>query len=141
MNYKQDTRVGVDKCDGNLQKPGWRQAFRLRNHRDIFIDSSDKDCLDKNNDQLIFYGCKYKQENQYFRYDLDTKQIYCERKRDNNCIDMDPSSKTLFIGACDQNKTTQQWNWGFVNETMLRDWAKFGKPILDPDEKSDFENL
>lgn len=88
----------------------------------------------------MLYACKFNQDNQYFRYDFDTQQIYSGRKRDNNCIDMDPKLKTVFIAKCHESKQSQKWNWGFVNETMLKNWADFGKPILDEMEKQDFEN-
>lgn len=50
---------------------------------------------------------------------------------------MNPVSKTVFYGTCNPEAITQKWNWGFVNETMLRDWVNFGKPILDEGELAD----
>lgn len=55
----------------------------LRTHRDISIEGTNSDCLDFNDGKVLAFSCKFKQENQYFRYDLDTKQIFCGRKRDN----------------------------------------------------------
>lgn len=58
--------------------------------------------------------------------------------RDNLCIDSDPIYRTIFYSNCDPNKKTQKWIFGSVNVTMLSDWANFGKPILDRDERTDF---
>lgn len=86
----------------------------------------------------MVFPCKFKQENQYFRYDPETKQIFCGRMRDNICIDSDPSKDKVFYTNCDATKATQKWTFGTVNMTMLSDWANFGKPILDPLERRDF---
>lgn len=50
---------------------------------------------------------------------------------------MNAVSKTVFYAKCNAEKLTQKWNWGVVNETMLRDWVHFGKPILDEGELAD----
>jgi polypeptide N-acetylgalactosaminyltransferase len=50
---------------------------------------------------------------------------------------MDGKLKTIFTSKCDESKKTQKWNWGFVNETMLRKWPDYGKPILDKIELED----
>lgn len=114
--------------------------FKLRNHRDISIEGSNSDCLDLSKNQIVVYACKFEQSNQYFRYDLQTKQIFGGPKRDNMCIDMDLNQLRLFTAPCDANKLTQKWTWGFVNETMLENWASFGKPIRDELEMKEFEN-
>lgn len=111
--------------------------FRLRNHRDISIEDSNSDCFDVNSGKIIVYACKFGQENQYFRYDLETQQIFCGPKRKNQCIDMDPRLKTVFVAPCAAKKKTQMWKWGFSNETMLTNWAKYGKEILDKGELTD----
>lgn len=70
---------------------------------------------------------------------MDSQQIFCGNKRENNCIDMDNKTKLLIVTTCSAEKVTQKWTWGFFNETMLRDWANFGKPILDEDELKEFQ--
>lgn len=52
-------------------------------------------------------------------------------------MDINLKLKTLIVSSCDPEKITQKWNWGFVNETMLRNWVDYGKPILDEEELSD----
>jgi hypothetical protein len=79
LGADRDEPVGLYPCKGDLVKPGYRQTYTLRIHRDIAIEDSNSDCLDFNRGKIIVYSCKFAQENQYFRYDLDTKQI-CEFK-------------------------------------------------------------
>lgn len=113
-------------------------CFRLRVHRDISIEDSKEECLDFNHGRILVFHCKFRQENQYFRYDLNTRQIFCGKMRENLCMDSDPIHRTVFYSNCDSNKLTQKWIFGSINETMLSDWAHFGKPILDHDERLDF---
>lgn len=138
LGADKEEAVGLYPCKGDLKNPGYRQHYTLRNHRDIYIEDSAGECLDFNHGKVLLYPCKFNQDNQYFRYDLNTKQIYCGRKRDNNCIEMDPKMKNVFVAKCYESKNTQKWNWGSVNETMLRNWADYGKPILDKLERKDF---
>ncbi|CRK91593.1 CLUMA_CG005247, isoform A, partial [Clunio marinus] len=139
LGADKEESVGLYPCKDSLENPGYRQTFRLRMHRDISIEGSGSECLDVSKNQILIYHCKFIQENQYFRYDLDTKQIICGPKRDNRCVDMDPKIRTVFVSQCYDGKLTQKWEWGFVNETMLRDWPNYGKPILDPLELSEFQ--
>lgn len=136
-NWQSPEHVGLYECWDDLKNPGFRQAFRLRNHRDISIDGTNSECLDSNHGKILVYGCSFKQANQYFRYDLDSKQIFCGPKSDNICIDMDPTLETVLTSTCNSEKMSQKWNWGFTNETMLRNWVQFGKEIIDKDELED----
>ena len=125
-----------------MEAPGFHQVFRLRKHRDIFINNTDSGCLEKEKGRIWFRKCTFLQlPNQYFRYDLNTKQIFGGPRRDNICIDTITNSNHLFMSFCDETKLTQKWDWGFVNETMLMDWSNYGKPIVDKIEKKLFEKL
>ena len=141
LGAEREERVGLYPCKGKLVNPGYRQTYKLRHYRDISIEMSNSDCLDFNHGKILSFPCKFKQENQYFRYDPDTKQIICGPKRDKNCMDMDPKEKTLFYSRCNANKITQKWNWGFTNETMLRNWVEYGKAILNKTELMDMREL
>lgn len=141
LGAEREEVVGLYFCKNTLRNPGYRQSFRLGTHRDILIEDSNSDCLDVSHGKVLLFSCKFKQENQYFRYDLGTKQIFCGRKRDNNCIDMDPKFKTVFVSKCNSLKNSQKWNWGFTNETMLNNWTQFGKEIIDKDELNDLREL
>lgn len=56
-------------------------------------------------------------------------------------MDVEESSKAIITSNCDSSKKSQKWRWGFVNETMLRNWSAFGKEILDFQEIEDLKNL
>lgn len=140
LGAEREEPIGLYNCKGTLENPGYRQTFRLRNHRDISIEGSNSECLDFNHGKVLVYGCKFEQENQYFRYDLETQQIFCGPKRDHMdriCIDMDPKLKEIFTSTCHVSKNTQKWKWGLVNETMLQNWVKYGKPVSDLIELKD----
>jgi polypeptide N-acetylgalactosaminyltransferase len=142
LGADREQQIGVYKCKSDdLEHPEWRQMFTLRQFRDIRTDDHDTTCLDFNHNKILIYICKFKQENQYFRYDLDTRQIFCGPVRDQMCIDFDMKTKLLIYTKCDSSKVTQKWNWGFVNETMLGDWINSGKPILDQQEVLDLKRL
>lgn len=68
-------------------------------------------------------------------------QIFCGTVRKNLCMDVEESSKIIFTSECNREKKTQKWRWGFVNETMLRNWSEFGMEILDSQEVVDLRNL
>lgn len=113
----------------------------LRQHRDISVEFTDNDCLDFNHGRVLLFRCKFSQGNQYFRYDVDTKQIYCGPVRDNVCIDVEDQSKNLITSICNNEKKTQKFIWGFINETMLRNWIEYGKPIQDLLEVEDVKKI
>lgn len=131
--------LGLYPCKGELTNPGFRQTYRLRLHRDISLENSNNDCLDSNQGKILLYNCKFMQDNQYFRYDLETKQIICGPKRNNVCMDMDPRLRTVFVSTCNAQKQSQKWTWGFANETMLMNWTEYGKEILDKIELEDLK--
>lgn len=138
MGAGREEPIGLYPCKSPLENPGFHQTFKLRIHRDIYIEHSGSECLDFNHGKILVFTCKFKQDNQYFRYDLKTQQIVCGSMKDNRCIDSDTRLRTLWYAPCDVKKLTQKWKWAVVNETMLNNWASFGKPILDPQERRDF---
>lgn len=77
------------------------------------------------------------QGNQYFRYDIESKQIYHGSQSRDECLDMDATKSdtdAVFLSKCDANSLSQKWNWGFFNETALQGWTKFGTNIIDKEE-------
>lgn len=76
-------------------------------------------------------GCHNGQGNQYFRYDLDTKQIFHGPKRNHHCVEADIEAQSVFVVPCEVGKATQKWKWGFVNETNIRNWLSYGSKIVD----------
>lgn len=53
-------------------------------------------------------------------------------------MDVDLGTRRVFVAKCDERKVTQRWKWGFVNETMLVDWSRYGKEIQDETERMEF---
>ena len=47
--------------------------------------------------------------------------------------------KLFFSG--DREKVSQKWNWGFMNDTMLRNWTQYGKKIIDEQEYKDLQEM
>lgn len=89
--------------------------------------------------RLKFKKLHHAQGNQYFRYNLITKQIHHGSVYKNECIDMYETrtdAGSVFINECDQSSPTQQWNWAVVNETALSNWIVHGTEIIDKKEVS-----
>lgn len=79
-------------------------------------------------------ACHNSQGNQYFRYDLDTQQIYHGVKRNQHCVEAEVKTQSVFVTHCDKTKIEQKWVWGFVNETNIRNWLSYGSKIVDKQE-------
>lgn len=88
---------------------------------------------------IYFSSCHYSQGNQYFRYDLKTLQIFHGSFQSQNCIEADAKERKVFVTSCDSSKITQQWRWGFMNETNLREWLTYGSKISEASEIEDLE--
>ena len=99
-------------------------------------------CFDINESGILQSAvCHSAQGNQYFRYDMITQQIFHSSKRQSACIDHNPENPaegfTVFIANCDENSETQRWKWGYVNETAIENWIKYGTEIIDQNEIKD----
>jgi polypeptide N-acetylgalactosaminyltransferase len=131
--------IGLYSCKSpnNLTKIEYRQYFILRQHRDIVVENSNSECFDVNYGKVNTMSCAFQQGDQYFRYNIDTFQIFSGPLRYNQCIDSDVKKRTVFLARCNETKRTQKWRWGFVNETMVRNWTVYGKRILDLQELKD----
>lgn len=64
-------------------------------------------------------------------------QIICGSMRQKNCMEVVENDRSLIVSQCDEKKKAQKFRWGYVNETMLRNWGAFGKEILDVQEIED----
>ena len=130
--------VSLAVCSHNKTNPVHQQHFMLRYYRDIMIHGK-SDCLEGSEQSLTYARCHYEQGNQYFRFDVDTLQLYWGRKRHNLCVDADPKTLKVFIEQCDLEKETQKWIWGFSRVSSLRKWIDFGAKILDENEIADLK--
>lgn len=130
--------ISLVRCSHNKTNPIAQQHFVLRHFRDIMIHGK-SDCLEGSKDLngLTYERCHYQQGTQYFRYEIETLHLVWGRKQNNLCIDADPVTGRVFINFCHDTKITQKWVWGFSRVSWLRNWAKYGAPIMDDEEKSD----
>lgn len=133
----ENNQLGLFYCAENKNSPQHSQYFTLRHFRDIELYST-MYCFDQSESgTLITSVCHHAQGNQYFRYNPATKQIHHGSLDRNECIDMSPSKMQIdavFLAKCDDKSWSQKWNWGFVNETALANWTKFGTEIIDKHE-------
>lgn len=140
MSRPKEEPIGLFPCAANKTHPQDTQFFTLRFYRDIAIQRS-MNCMDSSGStakrEIVTYACHHGQGNQYFRYDLKNKHIYHGVKRNNHCVDMDASSRSVFVTSCDENSKTQKWRWGFINKTNLENWLTYGSKIEDTKEIAD----
>lgn len=85
--------------------------------------------------------CHYGQGNQYFRYDMDTKQIRHAPYHWNNCVEIDIPTLTVYETKCNASSAAQKFKWGFVNETNIRNWLTYGSRIVDQEEVANLKEL
>lgn len=140
MNRPKESPLGIYYCGSNKKRPQNNQHFILRYYRDI-SDADMESCFDSFGEgtkrELKTFSCHHGQGNQYFRYNLKTKQIIHGPTRNNHCVEVDIGTQSVYVTNCNQNKKEQKWIWGFVNETNLNKWLTYGSPINDPQEITD----
>lgn len=144
MGRDKEQPVGLYPCAENKTNPQDTQFYVLRYYRDIALKRS-ANCLDShqggNKADLVQFPCHHSQGNQYFRYDPKTSQIFHGSKKNNRCVDMDILNRSVFVTACDSSSKTQQWRWGFVNETNINNWLSYGSKIEDASEIHELKKL
>ena len=121
--------LGLYRCSFNKKRPSGHQHYFLGHHRDIEFYSDAAYCIDSYGTTVRLGACHHKQGGQYFRYDLDTQQMYSQPS-EKKCLEADPTSQKILIKSCDSNEIKQKWKWGEVNEDNLRNWNKCGAKIL-----------
>lgn len=133
-----DSGLGLYDCAGDKGNPQNSQFFTLRHFRDIELKAT-MFCFDQNGKgELVTAICHNSQGNQYFRYNLDTKQIYHGSVYRKECIDMDETSTNagaVFFAKCDESSLTQKWSWGWTNQTALDNWITSGIGVELIDKK------
>jgi hypothetical protein len=133
------SQLGLFHCADDLENPQQAQFFTLRYYRDVELKGT-MFCLDQDeNGRLSTAICHHAQGNQYFRYNMDSRQIFHGSKDRRECVDMNPSqisANSVFLTKCDEDSLSQKWIWGFMNETALRNWVTSGSDIIDKREVS-----
>jgi hypothetical protein len=56
-----------------------------------------------------------------YLHSQNTKVIFAGKEL-KFCVDSDIERIEVFISKCQPSRKTQQWNWGFVNQTALDSW-------------------
>lgn len=128
---KKDESIVVDTCVRDNPKIVAEQEFRLTWHKDI-RPKSRTDCLDVSRGDakapVTLYPCHGKQGNQLWRYDIEKQTLnhgYTQR-----CLDVDPSSRKVFVATCDSSSSTQKWRIETVNMKAMNDWENVGSKNL-----------
>ncbi|KAL7025906.1 hypothetical protein ACKWTF_013688 [Chironomus riparius] len=139
-DYGESSRLEIQKCDPNIVHPHEYQYFILRHFRDIQIRGR-SDCIQnaRRGNGFTYAHCHYKQGNQYFRYDIETMQIFWGPKRNNLCLDVDFETKQVIASKCDKHNKHQKFVFGKVNLAMLKSWLEYGANILDDKEVKDLK--
>lgn len=137
MNNWNSLISGVYFCAENKVRPQDNQHFTLRFNRDIALANL-QDCFDSFGEgekkEVKMFSCHNGQGNQYFRYDLNTMQIFHGAYRNRHCVETDIKTQSVYVTNCDDSKLSQRWKWGFVNETNVRNWLNYGSKIADSQE-------
>jgi Ricin-type beta-trefoil lectin domain len=118
----------------------------LRFYRDISVGTyGHGGCLDVYGEgekrDIRVEKCHFGQGNQYFRYDMDTMQIYHSAKHLDRCVEIHTETYTVFETKCNSTSNTQKFRWGFVNETNIRNWLGYGSRIVSQQEIIDLTKL
>ncbi|KAG5671672.1 hypothetical protein PVAND_001860 [Polypedilum vanderplanki] len=140
-DYGEEARLEIAKCGYNMKHPHEYQFFILRHFRDIQIRGR-SDCIVNSihGNSFTYRHCHYNQADQYFRYNIDTHQIYWGPKRNNMCLDVDEENNIIITNVCDSKKALQKFVFGSIHLSMLKDWLGNGAKILDEKEIEDLKN-
>lgn len=118
--------MGLYFCSNNKVYPSGHQHYFLGHNRDIEFYSDAAYCIEARNEKLELVACHHQQGAQYFRYDVETQQIFNGRNED-KCLEA--SDTKVFAKPCDANNQLQKWKWGSMNEENLRNWKQVGAKI------------
>jgi Ricin-type beta-trefoil lectin domain len=121
--------AGLYSCSHNLASPHGSQFFFLGHNRDIEYYTDSAYCLENYGSKLEVHACHHQQGKQYFRYNLDTQQMFAGVK-ETKCLEADDGNAKVAIKICDSNEIKQKWKWGKVYEENLRNWANVGAKII-----------
>jgi len=114
--------LSLRPCHKNLTHPDTTQSFALTWHRQLVYHDSDRFCVSIYNAGLWY--CMYDFNKQYFRYDLDTHQLF--NPPSNDCLSAVLGTKKVEVKKCNKDDINQKWTWGYTNVTALQNWETFG---------------
>lgn len=122
--------MGLYFCSGNKVQPAGHQHYFLGHNRDIEFYSDAAYCIEPQGEKLELHACSHHQRGQYFRYDLDTKQMK-NGVKEHKCLEADESISKVLVKPCDNNNVMQKWTWGKLNEENLKNWKSVGAKIIE----------
>lgn len=117
--------MGMYYCSQDRRHPGGSQHFSLGQYKEIVYYGDAAYCIEPVHGTLQLHACQRRQQNQYFRYDLDTQQLK-HRKDEKKCLEVSTDGNKVGIADCDSNEQRQKWKWGHVDEEKLRNWENEG---------------
>lgn len=116
-----DEEVVVDDCKSAKSE----QQFQLSWHKDV-RPKKGTECLDVSKGEVkspvTLYPCHGKQGNQLWRY--DTEKQWLLHGYVQNCLDMDPDTRKVFVTSCDPVSVSQKWQIEHINEKAMKEWDK-----------------
>lgn len=118
--------IGMYYCHSNRVYPSGHQHYFLGHNRDIEFYSDAAYCIEPRNGRVELVACHHQQGAQYFRYDVESQQMFCGKNED-TCLEA--GDIKLVTKPCDANNKFQKWKWGSVNEENLRNWKVVGAKI------------
>lgn len=121
--------LGLYRCSNNKVHPSGHQHYFLGHHRDIEFYSDAAYCIESYGSSVRLAACHHQQGGQYFRYDVDTQQMFSQPS-ENKCLEADSSSQKILLRPCNSQETKQKWKWGHIDEDNLRNWKSRGAKIL-----------
>ncbi|XP_074650053.1 putative polypeptide N-acetylgalactosaminyltransferase 10 isoform X2 [Tubulanus polymorphus] len=114
-------RFGLEECVADGHGRSGEQQFELTWHKDIRPNKRNV-CFDVSQSihkaPVILFACHGMKGNQFWKYNVDTKQVY--HVSSSRCLDSNGDTKEIYIANCDANSKTQRWSFKTVNETELR---------------------
>ncbi|PAV79430.1 hypothetical protein WR25_10624 [Diploscapter pachys] len=122
--YKQSNqRFGLEKCKSDDPSVGGEQKLRLTRWHDIRPEGRSI-CFDvsvsTDKGPVVLFDCHSMKGNQLFKYRVKTQQLY--HPVSGNCLGVnDDGGGQLFMQKCDENKNTQKWKWGTLDEQLLEE--------------------
>lgn len=133
LQQKLQKPIGLYECDLNSETPKNEQSFILDFHRHITRNHTD-DCVDYNG--VILYTCEYYNHTlQLWKYDTKRKWLISANKNGSDCITANLTgtmlNNTLYMSPCNLTNQNQKWEFGYVNETAMKNYENIYEYPLD----------
>lgn len=109
-------------CSKNVNSPLWTQNFQLSWRKDI--RNFDMRCVtvtkNKADAPVNWRRCTNRDNTDAVKYDNNTKMLIYDRYK--KCFQINGLNKVITLNICDEKNENMKWEWGFLNETRIKDW-------------------